>query len=232
MMDYDGTLVPFVSPPKKSLLPQDVRRILSRLASSQRYMVGILSGRALKDLRSTVGLKRIYYAGNHGLETLGPGLRFRHPEAVALRPSLRVLRNDLAKACKGIHGIFLEDKKLSLSLYYWNTPYAETSRLKKAVRFVQKKHRGSQIVWKKGKKIWNAVLTKSWNKGKAALLLLKHLKYPFPIAIGDDRTDWDMFRALGNRGLNIQVGMLKNSGAQYRLKNPAEVVLLLKNLCP
>jgi len=230
LLDYDGTLVPFVSPPKKSLLPKDVRCVLSRLASSQRFTVGILSGRSLKDIRSIIGLKRIYYAGNHGLETFGPGLRFCHQEAAALRPALRVLRNDLAKACKGIHGIFLEDKGLSLSLYYGNMPRAETNRLGKAVRLVQKKYRGSPIVWKRGKKIWNIVLTKSWNKGKTVILLLKHLKYPFPIAIGDDRTDWDMFRALSHTGVTIQVGMLKNSGAQYRLKSPAEVVLLLKNL--
>jgi len=231
-MDYDGTLVPFFILPKDALLPQNVRRILSRLASSRRFTVGILSGRSLKDIRSMIGLRHIYYAGNHGLEMFGPGLKFCHPEAAALRPTLRMLRKDLEKACKGIHGVFLEDKGLSLSLHYRNMPHSEAKLLGKALRLVKKKYSRSPIFWNRGKKIWNVVPTKSWNKGKAALLLLKRLKCPFPIAIGDDRTDWDMFQALANKGVTIQVGMLKNSTAKYRLKNPAEVVLLLKNLRP
>jgi trehalose-6-phosphatase len=109
---------------------------------------------------------------------------------------------------------------LSLSLYYWNMPHAEINRLEKAVRLIQKKYRGSPIIWKKGKKIWNVVLTKSWNKGKAALLLIKHMKNPFPVAIGDDRTDWDMFRAIGKRGITIQVGMLKNSRGEMSPEKP------------
>ncbi|MDI6814769.1 MAG: trehalose-phosphatase, partial [Dehalococcoidales bacterium] len=38
------------------------------------FSVGIISGRPLSEIKTMVGIERIYYVGNHGLEIGGPRL--------------------------------------------------------------------------------------------------------------------------------------------------------------
>ena len=49
------------------------------------------------------------------------------------------------------------------------------------------------------------------------------------LAIGDDRTDEDLFQALPEKAWSIHVGA-QESAAKYRLGSPAEVRNLLKSL--
>jgi trehalose 6-phosphate phosphatase len=72
LMDYDGTLTPIMKRPEEAALSASMKRILAQLLKI--YPIAIISGRSLKDIRTLVGLKKIYYAGNHGLEIYGPGL--------------------------------------------------------------------------------------------------------------------------------------------------------------
>src|ERR1700761_5214500 len=70
--DFDGTLAPIVAHADDAALPADAREILVRLID--RYaLVGAVSGRRAADVRGRIGLDRISYAGNHGLELLLPG---------------------------------------------------------------------------------------------------------------------------------------------------------------
>jgi len=232
VLDYDGTLVPIVRKPKEAVFPRSTCDILADLIASRRVILSVISGRSLRDIRSRIGLKSIYYAGNHGLEISGPGLRFRHPEAVALRPLLRVLRDDLTQACAGIHGVFLEDKGLSLSLHYRNIAGGVRRRFTQGLMPIRKKYRGSPIVWKMGKKVWNILPRISWDKGKAVLLLMERFKGLIFIAIGDDRTDQDMFRVLEGGGVAIHVGRGRGSQARFHMRSAGEVLLFLKSLCP
>src|SRR5689334_18899125 len=82
LFDYDGTLVPIAPHPELAVLDRRGRRLLSSLARLPRVSVGVISGRALDDLESMVGLEDVYYAGVTGLEVeLAGGTRFRHPVA-------------------------------------------------------------------------------------------------------------------------------------------------------
>jgi len=57
-----------------------------------------------------------------------------------------------------------------------------------------------------------------------------------PLYIGDDVTDEDAFRALGDKGITVRVGELEGSRAKYYLKDTNEVFMLLKDIkrqtCP
>jgi trehalose 6-phosphate synthase/phosphatase len=55
-----------------------------------------------------------------------------------------------------------------------------------------------------------------------------NLKRPWLVAVGDDRTDEDMFRAVGAKGLTIRVGRPRRSRARYRLAGPDDVRCFLK----
>ena len=84
LSDYDGTLTPIVSRPEEAILSPEVREKVSALSKSPTFSVGIISGRSLSEIRALVGIEGIYYAGNHGLEIEGPGLKFINQTPSAL----------------------------------------------------------------------------------------------------------------------------------------------------
>lgn len=68
LTDYDGTLVPFVDYPQDARLAPNVRHVLERLACQRRVRVGILSGRAIDNLKGIVGIQSLCFGGTSGLE--------------------------------------------------------------------------------------------------------------------------------------------------------------------
>ncbi len=76
-LDGDGTLVPFSGA---------VHRLLAKLTRLHGVDLAFVSGRSLADLESEVNLKRVFYAGHHGLEVRGPnGDRLSSPGNVLRR---------------------------------------------------------------------------------------------------------------------------------------------------
>ena len=53
LTDYDGTLTPIVGRPELADLPDDVRRLMRRLARKRRFRLGVISGRTLGDLKDS-----------------------------------------------------------------------------------------------------------------------------------------------------------------------------------
>ena len=95
-----------------------VRRALDRLSRRRNLNVAVISGRALSDLQSRIALPYLIYAGNHGFEIKGPGLRFMQPTAGALRPELQDLCGRLAASLGSIAGATVENKGLTASVHY------------------------------------------------------------------------------------------------------------------
>src|SRR5690606_16748605 len=67
------------------------------------------------------------------------------------------------------------------------------------------------------------------NKGRAATAFLKNKKFDFILAIGNDWTDEDTFKAMPPHAHSIRVGF-SFTQAQYNIKGPKEVRQLLKKL--
>jgi trehalose 6-phosphate synthase/phosphatase len=67
------------------------------------------------------------------------------------------------------------------------------------------------------------------DKGAVTKEILEENSYDFIAAIGDDKTDEDMFRMLGNKGYTIKIGP-GHTVAQYHLSNQQQVLLLLSEL--
>jgi trehalose 6-phosphate synthase/phosphatase len=68
-----------------------------------------------------------------------------------------------------------------------------------------------------------------YDKGSVALNLLGSAAYDFILAIGDDKTDEDLFRALPEQALTIKIGVMA-SLAKYNLKDQQQVVRFLDHL--
>lgn len=221
LLDFDGTLSSFVRQPGLARLSPGLRDMLMRLAKQPRAIVAVVSGRALDDVRRRVNLKGLYYAGNHGLEIRGPGLSFTHQEAKALRPALMLLARRLRRALVSYKGARVENKGLSLSVHFRNVAVERRTALSQILK-TSPAARGP-VRWRRGHLVWEALPLVDWHKGKAAMWLLKRLGPAVPIALGDDTTDEDMFRAARLTGLAVRVGIKKSSNARAALKNQNKV---------
>ena len=118
MMDFDGTLVDFDVDPDDVWLPEARRQLLQTIARRSDLSGGLISGRRLTDLRERAGAgSSLFYAGLHGLEIEGPGLRFMHHAASAAAPTIGVLVAEARAATDGLAGVIVEDKGLSVTLH-------------------------------------------------------------------------------------------------------------------
>lgn len=239
LCDFDGTLIPIVDRPESAVLPPDTKKLLRALAKNRRYTVGIVSGRALADLRSKVEVEGIVYAGNHGLEIEGFGSNFLDPIAEEMRPFFQILSQALSATLRGIKGVFVENKGLTLSVHYRSVDDTEERRVEDAfAKVTDPLHVTGRIRITQGKKVYEIRPPVDWDKGKAIAWLIAKCRETkgkggaLPVYLGDDLTDEDGFKVIEkNNGISIFVGEEDfQSVARYFLKSPEEVTELLKML--
>lgn len=237
LTDYDGTLTPIVERPELAELPDTTRLLLQKLAHHRKFQVGIISGRAIGDLKELVGIDGIIYAGNHGLEIEGPGVKFINPLAEDLMPLLRLLHRVLVQTLTAIKGAFVEDKGLTLSVHYRQVDESQVSEVANAVESIVSTSRSvGKIKTTTGKKVYEIRPAVDWDKGKAIQLLMeKHTRKkrgPLVIFLGDDRTDEDGFKVVNKcGGLSIFIGEENTESiATYFLRSPYEVERFLELL--
>jgi len=240
LTDFDGTLTPIVEKPELAALPEATRNLLQALTSQRHITVGIISGRALVDLKERVNIEGVIYAGNHGFEIEGPGLNFVNPIVDEIKPFFRIIRQVLVLTLGTIKGVFVEDKGITLSVHYRQV---DEERAKDVERLVKRVINGPKSLGlfkvTSGKKVYEVRPSVNWDKGKAIRLLMK--KYGkggrnsglFPVYLGDDLTDEDGFQVIEKygHGVTVHVGEPKsNSIARYFLKSPDEVQIFLVKL--
>lgn len=237
LIDYDGTLTPIVKKPELANLSPQVKECLQELAESPpRLTLGIISGRTLEDLQEKVGIEGIIYAGNHGLEIEGPGITYVNPVAKKTKPFLHSLCQDIGKERTGIKGAIIEDKGLTLSLYYRLVDESRVEELNRIFCEITKPLTASgRIKVSKGKKVYEVRPAVDWNKGKAIAFIAQNLNWesePLTIFLGDDVTDYGGFRLVDNRGgISIYVSEEDTeSVAEYLLHSPKEIYQFLNML--
>ena len=230
LADFDGTLSPLAESPAKARLPQSTRETLLRLGRSHRILVAILSGRPLGYLKSVFGCQWFIYGGNHGLEMEGPNFYFCHPRARSLRSVIRSLARQFQEPVQDVPGALLENKGFSLALHYRKVPPSHRANFDALVERLREKAAGLPVRWRPGDQVWEVLPRVAWDKGRAAEALVEHLGHPFPVAMGDDKTDEDMFQALSGKGITVHVGHSGDSSAEFCLKRQSEVPRFLKFL--
>jgi trehalose 6-phosphate phosphatase len=227
-LDYDGTLTPIVSRPEQATLSISTRQVLRELADL--VPVAILSGRDLDDVRRLVDIDGIVYAGSHGFDIAGPrGLRKQ--VATEFLSIIDLAEKELKEKLAGIPGALVERKRFSIAAHYRNVAGSDVSKVEQAVNKVAADHGELRRI--DNKKVYELQPNIDWNKGKAVLWLLQALELEgvFPIYIGDDLTDEDVFRALKERGAGIVVNKQPRlTAARYALKDPVEVERFLRDL--
>lgn len=235
-LDFDGTLAPIVPDPAAAALPPETRAALERLARRDDTVVAIISGRALPDIKSKVGIPGLYYAGNHGLEIEGPGVDVVNPEAADVIPRIAACSAALAPILAEIPGSILEDKELSLSVHYRQV--ADPAAVERIRRFIEELCSADpSLRFFEGKMVFELRPAVDWDKGSATRYLLETLTPEDDVVIpaifiGDDRTDEDAFRALRGRGDGVIVDPAPppDTAATSFVASPADVATLLDEL--
>ncbi len=232
-LDYDGTLTPIVEDYRKADISDAMVNEIRRAA--ERHPTAIISGRDLDDVRSRVGLERVFYAGSHGFDIAGPGGFHKRPEeADSFVQLLDEAEKELAGPIRRIPGAEIERKTFSIALHFRKVSDADTPELEQAVDDTVKRH--SKLRKSRGKKVFQIQPRAEWDKGRAVEWLLEHARLgeddAMPLYIGDDLTDEDAFGALSGRGITIVV----RSGdrfttADYALADPDDVRRFLGWLC-
>ena len=234
LLDFDGTLSEIVPTPDAAVLRPGNARALDLLGTKPEYTVGIVSGRALEDVVVRVGLPDLVYAGNHGMEIEGPGFRYQHPDVSRVVPSWTEMATRLRLDLAGVPGTQVEDKRLTLTVHYRQSPALHHEEIQSIVsaaadpgvadgRF-RLTHAKAAI------EVRPAV---DWHKGRALEFIRSRLSPgAYPIYIGDDQTDEDAFTAAQIAGgCGIFVGpQAARTCARFRLDSPEAVSAALTEL--
>jgi trehalose-phosphatase len=239
LLDYDGTLSPIVERPDIATLPVNVRHLLDKMAYGNHVKIGIISGRSLNDLIPRVGIENIIYAGNHGLEIEGPGLKYTNVSAEEAKPVLKRLYQSLNTELNTIDGIIVEDKGLSLSVHYRQVEVEDIGEVCNIFdQITENDLELGNIKIVSGKKVFEVRPFDAWDKGKAIELLMDRYTKEndteelLAIFVGDDATDEDGFRIIEDYyGISVFVGDgLTQSSANYFVKSTDEVQKFLEML--
>ncbi|MFH1645323.1 MAG: trehalose-phosphatase [Candidatus Omnitrophota bacterium] len=235
-LDYDGTLTPIVKSPKDACLDKATKKLLSALSKFNKYKIAVISGRMLKDIKSRVGIKGIYYAGNHGLEIDIGKSSLGDIVSPEISQSIKIIKKELLKNLESIKGFLIEDKGIVLALHYRNVADKDVQILKNIFKDVVNPYVLDGVLkLGEGKKVLEIRPDLDWDKGKCCFYILKQLNLcsnkVLIIYIGDDLTDEDAFRVLQSRGITIFVkGEKKSSSAEYYVNSVEEVVVFLENI--
>lgn len=227
-LDYDGTLVNFTGDPLKAVPDEALKALLQALYQDARNKVVIISGRKKETLEQWIGDMPIDIIAEHGA-----WLRENDGEWL--------LANDLSKDWKNeffsllrqyemrTPGSFIEEKDYSLAWHYRKADKdlgdLRAKEMSSNLRYAAA-NMGLQLM--EGNKVIE-IKSANINKGNAAKEWLKKFPADFILAIGDDYTDEDTFKAMPEDAVTIKVGP-GISSATYYLKNPEEVRNFLRQL--
>lgn len=218
MLDLDGTLAPIVATPEQARVPPETLDAL-RVLVEQGWTLAVVSGRPARQVRRLVPLRGIRVFGSHGLEgSWRPGAD-RGPSA-PLRRRLDRLERAASRLCAEYPGTRVERKPAGIAFHDRGLEGSELRRFRRAladwlgtqdVRGLERIE-GKRVLELRPEGIDKGIVVRSLPAAR------KRGRDLSLVAVGDDRTDEDMFRALGSHGLSVRVGRtLRGSSARRRL---------------
>src|SRR5690606_35155043 len=126
-------------------------------------------------------------------------------------------------------GAFIEEKHHSLIWHYRNVESGLGDlRMRELFSHLKYMASGHNLQVLEGNMVLE-IKRPDINKGRATTTYLKGKKHDFILAIGDDWTDEDTFKALPSEAFSIRVGYTYTQ-ADYNIKSPKEVRELLNKL--
>jgi trehalose 6-phosphate phosphatase len=208
LLDVDGVLAPIVDRPEDARVPDETRAELRRLRD--RYaLVACVTGRPPELAASFVGVDGIEIVGEHGL-----GL---DPESGAWAERIHAFADGVDWPA--------EHKRYAVSFHYRTHPDVEEAEARLRAVAAQANAAGFRTRW--GRMVMEVLPPVDADKGRAVrFLLARRPDVRAALYAGDDTTDLDGFRGLGEAGLElaVRVGVIADESPD-ELREAADVVV-------
>lgn len=216
--DYDGTLAPIASDPKKAVMNQNVSNLLKDL--NRNSHVAIITGRKTSDVMTLLPIDPFIVIGNHGAEGM-----HSEEEILKLKSCCQNWLKGLSPLMEIIEGlgITLENKEFSLSFHFRNAP--DPIVAEKSLGMILSGFDDARIT--NGKFVMNLIPEFALDKGMALERIMKKHHFKFGVYFGDDHTDEDVFRYQNPKLLTVKVGV-EETLAKYYLKDQDEMEEVLQ----
>jgi trehalose 6-phosphate synthase/phosphatase len=230
-LDYDGTLVPFSKYPDKALPDERVIKQLKQLSEDNKNTVVIISGRKKEFLDGCFGKLDIILIAEHGYFIKNIKTHWKNISGTEATSEWKQFVEPLMKKfTERCNGSFIEEKETAIVWHYRNGEpdfaLVRAQELKEELKEFLVYHKDLQLI--EGNKIIE-IKKVGFDKGSSSINLIQNQNYDFILAIGDDRTDEDLFKVLPEFAYSIKVGLVP-SNAKFNLTKQYEVNDLINGL--
>jgi trehalose 6-phosphate synthase/phosphatase len=230
LLDYDGTLVPIADVPNLAVPNTELIELLRKVAARQHTTVHLVSGRPAATLEAWFGGIPMTLWAEHGFCRRSPDRH--HWESLVPIPDAALSRVlPTLELFTGVTpGSFLERKGASVAWHYRQVePQFGTHQAERLRAVLGEELAGGPLEVLTGSKVIEVRL-----RGVTKAIVSRTILEPaFPnraiVAIGDDRTDEEMFAALPPEAITISVGRSLQR-ARFHVDSPHEVRSLLWRL--
>jgi trehalose 6-phosphate synthase/phosphatase len=230
LLDYDGTLVPLARSPELAAPDDEVLSLLEALAASPGVNVEIVSGRTRETLEAWFGEMSLALWAEHGFWRRARGGQQWQPASMDVPAGLTRIRDIFEQFTASTPGSHVEMKSASVAWHYRRAQREFGARQAHELRMLLGDALSNQP-WEvlEGKKVIEVRL-----RGVSKSLVGQRVQTEASentqlIAIGDDRTDDDLFRALLPPSLTVAVGA-RPTDARFRLPDYRAVRQLLRGV--
>jgi trehalose 6-phosphate synthase/phosphatase len=229
LLDYDGTLVDYVSVPETARLSEHIYDILLKLVGNPHTEAFIITGRGYQDIDRLLNGLPIKIIAEHGamIKENGNWQNLITDNGIWKELVIPVL-DQVTMDCPNS---YIEEKKFSLVWHYRNAE-SESGYIhsRELIRLLNNIINSSKLKLLDGNMVVE-VMSEESGKGNAVKKLLERKNYDFILSIGDDSTDEEMFELLFNNtnAFTVKVGT-GNTFAKYKINDIRDVVSLLKHL--
>jgi trehalose 6-phosphate synthase/phosphatase len=227
LLDYDGTLRNFVNDPAEAKPDPALYEDIDRLIRQKGTKVVIISGRDRHTLGEWFGHTGIELISEHGVWTWKEG-DWKLNERVSdyWKGEVRPILDNLVDRTPGS---FVEEKDFTLAWHYRRIDKELGAKRVREIRegliYLTANHNLQVLEGNKVVEVRNAGV----NKGKAAQKWIKKKNWNFMLAIGDDHTDEDTFKAMPADAYTIKVGLARTD-ANYKVLGTEEARALIAKL--
>lgn len=223
-LDLDGTLVDIASRPEDVVAGDALKTLLRNLTDRMDGALALITGRTIESAEAVLGDAADNIAGLHGFERRFAGeLTRAHDDLSAVAAAIAEAK---ALVTSGALPARIEDKTAGLALHYRDNPSAAPC-VRRAAEALAEKHGLSVLEGKMVAELTFGVR----NKGDALAAFMQEAPFRrrIPIAVGDDVTDEDAFRAaMDAGGYGVRVGERRETAARFLLADTAAVIAWLE----
>ncbi len=225
-LDYDGTMVPIRELPELAVPETTLMDMTMRLASVTELV--IISGRNRDFLDKWFSEVNVTLVAEHGafIRYAGGEWESSLGQDATWKEGIMPVMSRFTNRCKGS---FIEEKRASLSWHYRNADEDLS-----ALRAIELKSELDEMILNMPLQIIDGhkvveVKMAGYNKGTAAMKLTASGRNDFILAIGDDKTDEELFAALPDSAVTIKVGKGPTI-ANYNFTRQTSVIRFLEKM--